>query len=269
MPKNNISEIVANGMFEALNSESHAKLFKKAYVQKEAAVTPPPAAAKPAAPVVPAAKPAASAPMKADDNDARKSDKCPKCKMEKCECKGNCKKCGRDKDNCYCGDSMMADDANNTKECMDCGMAKDKCTCKHGGKDNALAKESKAFNVAMESLLTASAALDYAGLVKGSELTLKLAALVAEAKRGKVNLKGDKKSSKPAKSVKKEDKADARSKLTNQIFPMKLDPRGARAHFAAILRALGISPDQVDPVLFYQLYPDAEDDAEDKPKEEG
>lgn len=210
MPKNNISEIVANGMFEVLNSESHAQLFKKAYVQKEAAA---PAAAAPAAapkaPVAPASKP-----MKADDNDVKSS--------------GKCEKCDRDSQNCYCSDSAMADDNDARKakkeECMDCGMAKDACKCEHSKADDAndaWSKESKAFNVAMENLLTASAALDYAGLVKGSELALKLAALVSEAKKGKVNLKGDKKKSKPAKkeekkSDKKSDKSDTRAKLTGK-----------------------------------------------------
>lgn len=223
MAKNSISDLVAQDMFKVLASEEHAKLFKKAYVQKEAAAPMAPAAApKPAAAPAPAAKPAPVTPAKADDaNDARK--------------KETCKTCLRNMDNCHCGDQMMADDNDAKKTAMcgkcnrspcQCSMADDndarkckgcsdpKCDCnKSSDKDQAWAKESTAFNVAMDSLLTASAALDYAGLVKGSELALKLAALVSEAKKGKVDLKGSK-STKPA--AKKLDKSDARAKLTKE-----------------------------------------------------
>lgn len=210
MPKNSISDLVASDMHSILNSEEHASLFKKAYVQKEAAApAASPAAPAKAAPVpakaAPVAKAPSSMPSKADDNDADKG----------------CPKCNRSKDNCYCGDTMMADDNDvsmKEKTCMDCNMAKAECKCEHNkvsDEDESWAKESKACDVAVENLLTASAALDYVGLVKGSELALKLAALVAEAKKGKVNLK---KSKKMSKNVKKDDKKDT-AKAADKLNP--------------------------------------------------
>jgi len=60
-----------------------------------------------------------------------------------------------------------------------------------------------AFDVAIDSLLTASAALDSVGLGRGSALTLKIASLVVEAKKkDKKSKKSDKKSSEKKKSSK-------------------------------------------------------------------
>lgn len=74
---------------------------------------------------------------------------------------------------------------------------------------------SSAFDVAIDSLLTASAALDKVGLPRGSSFSLKLASLVVEAKKKEDSKKKDsKKSSKDSrkKNSKKTDSNDARNK---------------------------------------------------------
>ena len=75
---------------------------------------------------------------------------------------------------------------------------------------------SAAFDVAIDSLLTASAALDSVGLGRGSALTLKIASLVVEAKKKdkkekdskKKDSKKDSQSAKDKKSDKKDSKKD-------------------------------------------------------------
>lgn len=110
--------------------------------------------------------------------------------------KHSCKSCGRDENNCMCGDKMYAKDGHT---CKSCKKDMDNCMCGDSGmvddnevsdKSSASSKHSMALNVALESLLKASAALDYCGLGKGSELAVKVATLVVEAKKGKVDLTG-------------------------------------------------------------------------------
>lgn len=82
----------------------------------------------------------------------------------------------------------------------------DECDC-DDKKDEAMADDapaglnpSNAFDVAFDSLLTASAALDEVGMANGSQLSLKLASLVVEAKKGKSA------KDKVSKEMKKQDK---------------------------------------------------------------
>lgn len=144
-----ISDLVANDMQKILNSEEHARLFKKPYV-KTAAET--------------------------------------------------CPSCNEIKDQCHCGDSMMvddvvmADDSEHDTE-HDTEPSSVSVTVDFEGHSHAedteedTSKTATAINSALKDLLTASAALDYAGLEKASELTLKIATLVSEAKKGKVDMK--------------------------------------------------------------------------------
>lgn len=83
-----------------------------------------------------------------DSDDKAYADSCPTCK--------------KDKDNCYCD----ADDANHADYAHDSKMS-----------------TAEALNVAIDGLLTASAALDAIGLNDGSTVSLKLASLVVQAKK--------------------------------------------------------------------------------------
>ena len=94
---------------------------------------------------------------KKDSDDAK--DKPSKAKI--------CKDCKKDEDSCYC---MPADDSEMSSS------------------DNKKMKSTAAFNVAIDSLLTASAALDSVGMGNTSTLSLKLASLVVEAKKKKEKL---------------------------------------------------------------------------------
>ena len=74
---------------------------------------------------------------------------------------------------------------------------------------------SVAFDVAIDSLLTASAALDSVGLGRGSALTLKIASLVVEAKKKDKDSKKSKKDSKDSKKDSKKDSQSAKDKKSN------------------------------------------------------
>lgn len=73
-------------------------------------------------------------------------------------------------------------------------------------------ESSAAYDVAIDSLLTASAALDSVGLGRGSALTLKIASLVVEAKKKDKKDKDSKKSSKKSDSQSAKDKKSKDSK---------------------------------------------------------
>jgi hypothetical protein len=193
--KNNIGDLVASSMNQVLNSKEHASLFKKAYKHE--------------------------------------GESCSSCmkSMDQCSCgyaddnnvsHKMCSSCGEDSDKCMCGDSMMADDANDARGVC-AGCKKKPCTC-HKADDNDVSHEdhdmswadeehkmATAVDSAMQDLLTASAALDYAGLSKASELTLKIATLVSEAKKGKVNLKKEDSSSKSTSSTSKSTSSTSKS----------------------------------------------------------
>ena len=76
---------------------------------------------------------------------------------------------------------------------------------------------SMAFDVAIDSLLTASAALDALHLGRGSALTLKIASLVVEAKKKDKDSKKSKKDSKDSKKSSKDSQSakDKKSKDSN------------------------------------------------------
>lgn len=174
MSNKNISDYVAAAMDAALKSEAHQSLFGTQYKYAS------------------------------DQSDA----------------KDKCSKCG---DKCSCGDTMMADDqdAKKKKELEDSSSADDQDAKKKkdsedsssDSKDSSSADDlsvSAAFDVAIDSLLTASAALDQVGLEKSSAFSLKLATLVVEAK------KKEKDSKKSKKSDSKSDSNAAKDKLAKE-----------------------------------------------------
>lgn len=79
--------------------------------------------------------------------------------------------------------SVDMNDAKDKKECKVCEKMMDACTC---DEDESKADDNlsvSAFDVAIDSLLTASAALDAVGMANSSTLSLKIASIVVEAKK--------------------------------------------------------------------------------------
>lgn len=160
------------------------------------------------------------------------------------DAKDKCGKCHEDKDSCSC-DSSMADDNDarkakkeDTKDSSkDSSSADDndarKAKKEEDTKDSSAAddeeKVSSAFDVAIDSLLTASAALDHVGLGRGSALSLKLASLVVEAKKKD---KDSKKSKKDSKDSKKTDSHSAKDKKHDSKKSDSKDSKKSDSHSA-------------------------------------
>lgn len=154
--KSKYSDLVAASMNATLNNTEYQSLFK-------------------------------SYKIASDENDAKKSKKCAECgedmKNDKCDCG-------------YAKDKSWAKDK---KKCPECGehMKHDKCDCGYADDDMNMDDDSgqlpteptkpmpmvTAYDVAIDSLLTASAALDSVSLGHQSSMALKLASLVSEAKK--------------------------------------------------------------------------------------
>jgi len=169
-----------------------------------------------------------------DENDAKK---CPKC---------NGSMVG---DKCSCGDSMMADDDNDARRkkkeedeksssSSDSSDADDNDAKKkkglppwlkkkedgessdeHSAEDEEFAAEAQ-FNIAIDGLLTASAALDSIGMIKSSTLSLQLASLVVEAKAKKKD---------SSKDSKKSDSNDAKDKAVKEKAKAKAKEEAEKA----------------------------------------
>ena len=96
-----------------------------------------------------------------------------------------------------------------------------------GSCSDADEKMSSAFDVAINSLLTASAALDYAGMESGSSLSLKLASFVVDAK--KKMPKSSDSDKKKADKKKADEKAKADKKKKSDADKKKSDSDKAKA----------------------------------------
>ena len=93
------------------------------------------------------------------------------------EAKDKCPKCSMTKDQCKCGDTMAVEDGE-----VDVSNVEDNA-------EAADMESAAAYDVAIDSLLTASAALDSVGLEKSAVISLKLASLIVEAKKKEVSSK--------------------------------------------------------------------------------
>jgi hypothetical protein len=125
-------------------------------------------------------------------------------------------------------DDIVNNDVLNVDEKKDTSCADDNCA------DNNI---STAYDIAIDSLLTASAALDSLGLGKGSAFSLKLASFVVEAKKkdskevankknvkkDKEDIEGEKESKKSKTEVKSDKKEDKKSKT--EVKPGKEDKK--------------------------------------------
>jgi hypothetical protein len=78
----------------------------------------------------------------------------------------------------------------------DHSLDKEDCSMSYVEESDDDSKEVEAYNIAIEGLIKASAALDYVGFEKGAFASLGLANLVAEAKKKKQNDKKDKRNKK-------------------------------------------------------------------------
>lgn len=184
-------DIIAQGMNQVLNSKEHASLFKKAYKQDSDHAW----ADDNHADTCKSCHQDADNCMCGDGNMAKDRVKmvCPKCETHTT---GDvCHKCGHNKhtrkkhhESTHYEPGLMPE---LDEPVIDLGDEEDEDAEDLWADDASLSsKKVMALNVALENLLKASAALDYCGLGKGSELTIKVATLISEAKKGKVDLTG-------------------------------------------------------------------------------
>lgn len=128
-----------------------------------------------------------------DENDAK----------TKAKKKEVCPECDQDQDKCYCGDSSMAKDHK-------AKMHKDKMHKAEKAEKEEL-KSTAGFDIAIDSLLTASAALDSVGMENSATFSLKLASLVVEAKKAKKKEDAKKPAKDSKESSKKSDSSSSES----------------------------------------------------------
>jgi hypothetical protein len=115
--------------------------------------------------------------------------------------------CADDKDEDMSKDESHADDKDKKDEDMSYADDKDEDDC--GMADDKLEDVTANYDIAIDSLLTASAALDELNSPTGSAATIKLASIIVEAKKKKVeDLK-----EKAKKDKKDKDKNQAKGKL--------------------------------------------------------
>ena len=196
MKNKSVSDFVAATMDAVLNSEQHKSLFRGTYKY---------------------------ASEKEDVNHAKTCKDCHQAK-DMCMCMADDNELYVDDDKSYDADDHMSYDA-------DDHMSYDS--------DDASMKEemsaTAAFDVAIDGLLTASAALDAVGMSNSSTVSLKLASLVVEAKKAVKEEKKEKskaKGKKPAKKLTSKDfkemeEADVGSdkKLTSVDFKKQLSKK--------------------------------------------
>lgn len=117
----------------------------------------------------------------------------------------------------------MADDKKQDEE--DCG---DEMYADDKEDEQASAKETLAFDLALENLLQASSALEHAGFVKGAAVSLKLAGLVVEAKKKAKEDKKDKVKEKADKEAAKEKAAKEKEAKKAKEVKAKEDEQKAK-----------------------------------------
>jgi len=221
MSNKSVSDFVAATMDAVLKSEAHKSLFGTQYK------------------------------FASDENDAKK-----------------CKGCGCSMDKCDCGDTALADDNNDDvppakpqpkppqsekeqaehafdafkdqtqklpaspfadKAKADDSYADDEESDESDADDSDSDGDSNAaFDVAIDSLLTASAALDSVGMEKSATFSLKLASLIVEAKKDKAEEK-KKKDEKKAKDKEKKEKEKARLQAAKEKAKAKAAKDKAKA----------------------------------------
>ncbi len=138
------------------------------------------------------------------------------------------------------GDKLLASDDNDAKDSSGSSDSSDSSSSSDSCSADDDLETSAAFDVAIDSLLTASAALDSVGMSKSSAFSLKLASLVVEAKKAE---KKDSKESKADKAkrfkemlAKKKEKAkakkdsqSAKDKMAKEKAKAKADKEKAKA----------------------------------------
>jgi len=169
MKNKSVSDFVAATMDAVLNSREHKALFSGHYKYAQ------------------------------DMNDAKKGKKevCPECNkvMDK-----------NMMDSCSCGDKsyamddeVFADDMGMSMDSDDMDMSMDSDDVEDYSMDMDGMHSTAAFDVAIDGLLTASAALDAVGMSNSSTVSLKLASLIVEAKKVKKEEEAASKKKKPVK----------------------------------------------------------------------
>jgi hypothetical protein len=188
MKNKSVSDFVAATMDAVLNSQEHKSLFSGTYKYASA---------------------------DEDSNHAKVMNK-------------PCKTCKQKEDMCMCAGGYMADDGMTDDSMSDSDMswdAEDGMPAMSHSMPEEMASTA-AFDVAIDGLLTASAALDAIGMTHSSTASLKLASLVVEAKKV-VKKDSKKKKSAPkgkltSKDFKKMHEEDDDGKLTAANFKKML-----------------------------------------------
>lgn len=204
MKNSSISDFVATKMDEILKSKEHQDLFATQYKRAAAACTK-------------CGKDSESCmcdSAMADDQDARKK------KKEESDSASADDQDARKKKKEESSDSSSADDADSASvdDSEDSASADD---------EDSSMQSSAAFDVAIDSLLTASAALDSLGLDRGSVFTLKIASLVVNAKKKDDKKKKDKKKNPFAKGT-GSDSQSAKDKAVKAKEKEKADKEKAK-----------------------------------------
>jgi len=189
MRNQSVSDFVATTMDAILKSDQHKALFDTQY-------------------------------KVASDNNAAKSKDSKESKTDSsCADDNEAKKKSTKETDSSCADDNEAK-KKSTKETSDTSSADDnaaktsKTDTDTSSADDEDLKSSAAFDVAIDSLLTASAALDTVGLERSASVSLKLASLVVEAKKKKEDKK--KKSKKESKKESKKDTKKTEKKETKK-----------------------------------------------------
>jgi hypothetical protein len=213
MKNKSISDFVAASMDAVLKSDQHKSLFNKfafdSNVESKPLTGQEEVEAIPGSPIK--EDPYQDIPMPKDSSPAWDSDK---------HSAKECATCGGDKDNCYCyADDGMADDE--TPPMPDLYKQHSGTSVSSSMPEDSMSAEA-ALNVAIDGLLTASAALDAVGLGDGSAVSLKLASLVVQAKKEMSSKKEE--SSKKMLAKKKPANKMLAKKMLDKKMPAKKMP---------------------------------------------
>jgi hypothetical protein len=203
MRNSSISDFVAATMDAVLRSEEHQSLFGAQYkVADQLSPAPITGGGTVGNPFVMPADKISAKPAKADDSSYADDNDAKKKKEESSDS----------------SDSSSADDNDAKKKKEESSDSSDSSSA-----DDEDMKSSTAFDVAIDSLLTASAALDNVGMEKSASLSLKLASLVVEAKKKKNSDKKEKEKAakekakeKASKEKEKKDANDAKDKAAKE-----------------------------------------------------
>jgi len=136
---------------------------------------------------------------------------------------------GNEELECVCEPGETCELCETVDSSLDANDASDEDDAKDDAKDEDV-KACAAYSIAIESLLTASAALDAANMSDGSTLSLKLASLVSEAKQAKTDkMSAEEKAKMKAKEKAAKDKEKAKAQAAKDKAKAQAEKEKAKA----------------------------------------